>query len=101
MQSKEQWINDTLDSINNIARAKASPYLAEQILQRLLSAGHAKFISIRPVIVWRVAASIILLIGLNVFTALHFNKASNISESQTQIFSQDYFSYINAGLITE
>lgn len=101
MQRKEEWIKTTLDSLDNIRRAKANTRLYEQIQERLASLQESRIISIRPAMVWRVAASVILLIGLNVFTAVHFNKVRNSSQSKSQAFSQDYFSYVNSEIISE
>ena len=94
MNQKENWIQETLNSINNINRAEANEELYDNIVQRLQKR-ETKGITLQSNLVWRVAASITILIGLNVFTLLsqHSNNENKTGESNT--FATEYFSYIN------
>ena len=94
MNQKENWIQETLNSINNINRAEANEELYDNIVQRLQKR-ETKGIPLQSNLVWRVAASITILIGLNVFTLLsqHSKNESKTGESNT--FATEYFSYIN------
>lgn len=94
MNQKENWIQETLNSVDCIKRADANEDLYDKVMQRSQKR-EAKIMSIKPQLVWRVAASITLLIGLNVFTLLsqHSQKENKNGESNT--FATEYFSYIN------
>ena len=94
MNQKENWIQETLNSIDNIKRADASEELYENIAQRL-QRRETKIISLQSNLVWRVAASITILIGLNVFTLLSQHTKNENKTGESNTFATEYFSYIN------
>ena len=92
MERKEQWIENTLNSIENMRRAETSSGLYEQLI-----ANASQGVRLTPIsnkTMWRVAAAIGLLIALNVFSLAKFN-STNDKHKQGNAFSQEYFSYVN------
>ena len=94
MEAKEKWINETMDSLKNIQSAELSLRLKEKILQNS-SFKKGKIISIRPMVKWVAAASIILLIGLNLISVLQYNKSNSIGRSNINPVYSEYFSFVN------
>lgn len=95
MNSKERWIEETLEGFSGIKRASMETALAGHIIGRL-KGREARVISIPRSTVWRVAAAIGLLVTLNAFSVSHFIRSSGISRANgASAFSQEYFSYVN------
>jgi hypothetical protein len=95
METKENWINKTLESLNGVNRAESDPLLFEKALQRIQH-GNPTIISIRSSMIWRVAALILVLISFNVFTMVYFTKASGISQNNVKSVAYEYFYYIDS-----
>lgn len=93
MNKKEIWIQNTLESLEEIQAPEVSSSLDEKILRRLFQ-DEIKVISIRPQLTWAVAASLILLIGINCLTLIQYNK-NQIKEKQFDAYTlySNYFSY--------
>ena len=51
--------------------------------------------SVKFSLVWKIAAIILLLVSLNVFTMVHFSKSTESSSNTTKSVALEYFSYIN------
>jgi hypothetical protein len=62
--NKEKWINEVMNSLDGVKPAGANPFLYDRILGRIRNA-EAAYAS--PKLVWLAAASLALLIALNVF----------------------------------
>jgi hypothetical protein len=95
METKENWINKTLESLDGVNRAESDPLLFDKVLQRIQ---HEKpvIISIRSRMIWRVAALILVLISFNVFTLVYFAKVSGNSQINVESVGNEYFSYIDS-----
>ena len=94
MKTKEEWVDQAMESLNAVGRAELNPFVRERILQGF--AGPVKEqASIKPGLVWKIAAIILLLISLNVFTILHYSKSSGNGQSSTRSVASEYFSYID------
>lgn len=82
----EKWAEEVLTSLENIEQAKAP----EGFYQRTLSRINAEAV-ISPGYVWRMAAGLLLLITLNVFTCVSFSKnKSHVKSEQLQAFAKEY-----------
>src|SRR5581483_737529 len=94
MNTKEQWIEQTLASLDNVNFAQASSVLKQKAISKLKG---GKTINIPPKIVWRAAACIALLIGINLFSISHFNKSASgtVASNHSGVFATEYFSYID------
>jgi hypothetical protein len=89
-------VEETLASFDGIRRAEANPFIYERIVQRMQSSKES-ISAITPVMKWRLAAFAILLVGLNIFSLLHYKKNQKGVLPNQQPFATEYFSYINDG----
>jgi hypothetical protein len=95
MEHKEKWINETLESIDGIHQAEANPFLYDKVLNQL-NKQKSKPDLIQLRVLYRLAACIVVFIGLNIFTILHFNKSSVVSaQDNKSAFAKEYFSYLD------
>ena len=94
MKTKEQWINETMESLEGISRAGSDPRLYDRVIQAI---GNSRpgTIPFNPRVVWRIAAGLALLISINIFSIVHYNKTHEASETQINTLATEYFSYIN------
>lgn len=95
METKENWINKTLESLDDVNRAESDPLLFDKAMQRIQHATPT-IISIRLRMIWRIAALILVLISFNVFTLVYFAKASGNSQINVKSVANEYFSYIDS-----
>jgi hypothetical protein len=94
METKEDWINKTMGTLDGISRAKSDPLLFDKVLQRIQH-DNLPVISIRSLLVWKIAALILILISFNVFT-LVYSKTSGNSQNTAKSVANEYFSYIDS-----
>lgn len=93
MNKKEIWIQDTLESLKEVKTPKVSSSLDEKILRRLLQ-DDIKVIAIRPQLTWAVAASLVLLIGINCLMLIqHYKRQTKETQSDAYTLYSNYFSY--------
>ena len=95
METKENWINKTLESLDDANRAGSDPLLFDKVMQRMQHDSPA-VISIRSRMIWRAAALILILISLNVFTMVYFAKTPDNSQNTAKSVANEYFSYIDS-----
>lgn len=92
MNKKEIWINETMKSIEGI-KAPQAPSLDEKILRNLFQ-DEIKVISVRPQLTWAIAASLVLLIGINCVTLINYNKnKQDNQQNEAYTMYTNYFSY--------
>ncbi len=87
---KEQWVNKTMDSVNTLHRKPVS----EELKHRLFSIPQEINILNRTIpisAVWLAAASIALLIAINIVTV----KKVRTSNQQNNTLYTEYFSYLD------
>lgn len=98
MEAKEKWINDTLESLQGVRRAEANPFLSEKVLQRLQN--KQPVIIVYPLrIAWRIAASVVLLAGINFYTCLHYQRSTfNSKQVNVNSLGMEYFSYMQSDI---
>ena len=95
METKENRINKTLESLDGANRAESDPLLFEKALQRIQH-NNPTILSIRSRMIWRAAALILVLISLNVFTMVYFAKTPDKNQNTAKSVANEYFSYIDS-----
>ena len=95
METKEEWINKIMESLDGTKRAESDPLLFDKVLQRIQH-DNPTIISIRSRMVLRVAAVILVLVSFNVFTLVYFTKTSGNGENTAKSVANEYFSYIDS-----
>jgi hypothetical protein len=95
MESKTDWINKTMETLDNTDRAECDPLLFDNVLQRI-KLTNPGVVTIRSQTVWRIAALILVLISFNVFTLVYFSKTSGNSQSTAKSVANEYFSYLGS-----
>ena len=95
MNTKEKWISETMESLNTIHGAKANPMLYANVM-REIKKGSAKIIILTPTTLLKVAACVALLVGLNVFSILHYQTSHRTEKNTTNPIVSEYFNYSNS-----
>ncbi len=93
MNQKENWIQETLNSFDNINSAEVSPDLAERLLNTTYAKG--KVIYMQPIVKWVAAACIVLLAGINVASIIHYDKRTTSGQTENNPVYKEYFTYLN------
>ncbi|MEI8007194.1 MAG: hypothetical protein WCI48_13390 [Bacteroidota bacterium] len=94
MKTKEEWVDKAMESLDGAGRAELNPFVRERILQGF--SGTVKEQSaLKPGLAWKIAAIILLLISLNVFTIVYYHKSSAGSSNPAKSVASEYFSYID------
>lgn len=85
-------IEQTLNSLNGIQRAEANPFLLTRILEKMKS---DRVNLVKPVWMWRVAASFILIIAINVAAGWYISNhtPSKNPSSESGYFSNHMYNY--------
>ena len=92
MENKEDWVKKTLDSIDDIQRADVPRHLAERFLKTATLKNN--IISIRPMAKWLVAATLVVLAGLNVVSIIHYKKPSDVQTKSNPVYNE-YFAFLS------
>jgi hypothetical protein len=92
MKTKEQWIDETMESLEGITQAKADPALFGRLQHLIVEAAPGR--SMFPTrLLWKVAAGLALLITMNIVSYVQYNKSSDSGIAGDPIASE-YFTYI-------
>ncbi len=98
MNAKEKFTDDVMGSLDGVGRATLSHDAREKILKGMQDAGYgmrdAGYGTVRIGMIWKIAAVILLLVSLNVFTMVYFNKSSASTAKKTNPVASEYFSYM-------
>jgi hypothetical protein len=94
MKTKEQWIDETIESFDGIQPAIGNQFTYEKVIQRI-SNPKRKYTLLQSRIFWQIAASVALLIMLNVLSVIIYNQTSGEDQSQVKSLANEYFSYID------
>jgi hypothetical protein len=90
MEPTKNRIQQTMESLDGMVQATANPFLFDKVMNRMRNAGQSQLVKQATL---RMAFAIaVIVIGVNVFSLLHFNSSS--AASQSNAFQQEYFSYI-------
>jgi hypothetical protein len=95
METKEEWIMKTMESLDGINRAECDPGMTEKLLKQTLYQ-EPFLIPIRPGMVWRAAALILVLISFNIFTLVWAAGKSDHGQYAVKSVANEYFSYIDS-----
>lgn len=98
--NKDKWINDTIESINGIKRAEASPFLYAKVLNKIKSGNRGSgIIPVRKVALGFL--TMLLLAALNIAVTLNSNSNNtesgsnnNVSEELVPSQSNPYLEYL-------
>jgi hypothetical protein len=93
MEIKERWIKKTMESLEGITRAESGPLLYDRVMSRLRNP-KSRIISYNPRILWKIAAGLALLISINIFSIVTYNKSHKTSQTNSNPLATEYFSYI-------
>jgi len=98
MNAKEKFTDDVMGSLDGAGRARLDQSVRESIMKGMQDPGSrmqdAGFGIVRVGMIWKIAAVILLLISLNVFTMVYFNKSSAKSTNAAKSVASEYFSYM-------
>ena len=105
MNATEKFTDDVMGSLDGTRRATLSHDAREKILKGMQDAGcgmrdagygmrDAGYGTVRIGMIWKIAAVILLLVSLNVFTMVYFNKSSASTAKKTNPVASEYFSYM-------
>jgi hypothetical protein len=95
MDRKEKWIEETLNSLNNVGKPPLSPLLSEKLNHLAKGNSRHQNIDLHPFLPWVAAASIALLMGFNVLTALYYQESQQTSNNPDHPVYNEYFDYLN------
>ena len=93
METEKDWINDVFASLDGIKRPVVDADLFYKIQNRLVTK-KPKVIAISARQLIRIAACAVLLVGLNAYTCLRYNKLNASTKQEQNSFSNEYFSYM-------
>jgi len=91
MNTKENWIEETLNALDPIQRAEVPMSLSASLVNNL----KPKEIRLGSFQKWTIAASIIVLLGINLISLTHYSKNSKTTSSlnnERNIIYKEYFS---------
>ena len=92
---RDQWIDEVLNSAENIRATEPHTELKEKIIHRMFQPLRVATISRSTII--RAAAAVALLLAANVVTIIHYNKVKSSASSTNIIGSNpvadEYFNY--------
>ncbi len=83
MNAKQNWINETENSLNHLKAVDVNPYLYSKIINKL-NFNENEFVSGK--LVWATSLSIVIILILNIY-AVRFNLKSKSSSTKTEIQS--------------
>ncbi len=108
MKTKEEWVDKVMGSLDGASRAELNPAAKEDLLKRIQNAGCRmrdagygmqgagyRIDPVEPALAWKIAAVILLLVSLNVFTMVYYHKSSAGSINPAKSVASEYFSYID------
>ena len=91
MKTKENWIEDTLNSLNTIQRVDVPLSLRSSLVNN----SKPKEIKFSAIQKWTIAASVIVLLGINLISITHYSKNTKVTSSLTNeknVVYKEYFS---------
>lgn len=94
MKNANEEIEKTLNSLNDLQKADASPFLYEKVMARL-EKGEAAVISITPRLIWQVAAALALLVALNVFVLTRTATNESKQTAENNPLATEYFAHLS------
>ena len=93
MKAKEQWIEETLGSLDGIRGAKATSALVSNLESITDMPGFGSR-TLRPALYWPAAAALALLLAMNILVFTNYHQSSGQPKGPTEILAEDYLSYL-------
>ena len=98
MNAKEKFTDDVMGSLDSAGRATLDQSVRESIMKGMQDAGcrmrDTGYEIVRVGMIWKIAAVILLLISLNVFTMVYYSKSSGNQAKALKSVTNEYFSYM-------
>ncbi|MEI6454779.1 MAG: hypothetical protein WCO93_00695 [bacterium] len=94
MEAKEQWINETMESLNGLNRARADQSLLHDLLGRI-DRNERKTVTLRTGTLMRIAAGIVILVALNIISILFYDHLNSSEQTNRKLVATEYFSYLD------
>ena len=85
--NKEKWINEVMNSLDEVKSAEANPFLYTRILSKI-SSGNVEHTPLK--LVWLAAASFLLLVMLNFSIIKKSDSASSKSKNEVETLANSY-----------
>ena len=85
--NKEKWVNEVMNSLDDVKSAEANPFLYTKILAKINS-GNTEYAPAK--LVWLAAASFALLILLNFTIIKSSNNSSKRENAEVQTLAKGY-----------
>jgi hypothetical protein len=92
MNRKEQWIDDTLNTLEGVGQAILSETATKKILAATTRQPDIQR-RLETSFIWKIAATLLILVTLNIMTGILTKSASNGSET-TEAASSGYLDYL-------
>jgi hypothetical protein len=94
METKDEWIGRTLESLDGMESAGCPPELQERMIKAIPVRGRTIPLYTSSVL-WKAAAVILILLGLNIVTIFHYSRSETKENESAGTVASEYFSYIN------
>jgi len=91
-EKKDQWIAETLNSLQGMQRAELSAEVQAKTIARLPNK-RAKIVPLAPRPAWQAAACILVLVAANAFACFRFAQAGPAQQGST--LAKEYFAFTN------
>ena len=98
MEAKEKWIDETMESLEGIRSVQADPALRASILGNLSETGNKKP-ALSDGMLIRIAATVALLVTLNILAILFYAGNGNTQQSSRKSMATEYFSYFDTAIL--
>jgi len=95
MKTKEEWINETMESLEGIQQAEPDPAISDKVLQQIQYQQPVS-VSFRAPLFIKAAAIILVLISCNIITLIYFSGASKKTDNNVKSVAVEYFSYFGS-----
>ncbi|MGZ3865112.1 MAG: hypothetical protein ACXVC6_09340 [Bacteroidia bacterium] len=94
MESNRE-IEKTMSSLEGMIKAEANPFFYDKVMNRL-NGKEAKVIVLKPGVLWKAAASVAILVTLNILVLVRNNHSENLTaQENTNPVAKEYFSYFS------
>ena len=93
METKETWINQTINALDGIQPVKGDPDLYGKIETRLHKNGK-QIIRLQPILLWPAAAGLVLLLTLNILAWTHYHSIPGHLQETPNVVATEYLYYL-------
>ena len=93
MNEKEIWIAETMASLDGIQQANANPNLMASLEAEIHKPAQT-LQKIRPAVLWPIAATIAILVSMNILSAFYYMQSSASVQETTNAVASEYLYYL-------